>query len=57
MRKVLFYIEFLNWRIGKGIYILFVGLLTFNTTFKSDEACGIMIFLVGLFNIIVGFMN
>ena len=57
IRRIIVYIEFLGGRIGKGIYILFVGLLVFDNEFTSDMAFGIIIFLVGIFNVIVGLIR
>lgn len=36
IRRILIYIEFLNGRIGKGSYILFLGLLIYNEERKAD---------------------
>ena len=57
IRKVLVYVEILSGRKGKGFYLLFVGLLVFDTTYTSDTVCGLIIFLVGVYNILVGFMR
>lgn len=56
-RKVLVYIEFLKHRIGKGIYVMLVGLLLFDENRKTDMFCAILIFLVGTFNLVVGCMR
>jgi hypothetical protein len=56
-RKVLVYIEFLKSRIGKGIYVMLIGLLIFDENRRTDTLCAIMIFLVGTFNLVVGFMR
>ena len=57
IKRILVYVEFLNGRIGKGIYILFVGLLVFDESRKVDMAVSIVIVLVGFFNILVGCMR
>eukprot|EP00347_Sterkiella_histriomuscorum_P011989 403370320 len=56
-RKVLVYLEFLKSRLGKGMYIILVGLLVFDETRKLDMFTGIGLVLVGLFNIIVACMR
>ena len=57
VRRVLIYIEFLNGRVGKGIYLILVGLLMFDVTSTCDEIIGILIFMIGVFNILVGCMK
>ena len=47
------YLEFLKSRIGKGMYVILVGLLIFDETRKFDMFVGISLILVGLFNVIV----
>eukprot|EP00347_Sterkiella_histriomuscorum_P000686 403374892 len=56
-RKVLVYLEFLKSRLGKGMYVILVGLLVFDETRKLDMFTGIGLVLVGLFNIIVACMR
>lgn len=57
IRRVIVYVEFLNGRIGKGVYIVFVGLLIFDENRRADMAFAIVIVLVGFFNILVGCMR
>ena len=54
IKKVLVYIEFLSGRIGKGMYIIFIGLMMFDNVLKNDMIIGIVVFLIGVINIIVG---
>ena len=53
-KKVLAYIEFLKYRMGKGVYVMLVGLLLFDENRKTDMFSAITIVLVGFFNLIVG---
>ena len=57
IKKILVYIEFLNGRMGKGLFIVFIGLLMFDEKFKSDLFIGIAVFLIGVFNIMVSCMK
>ena len=52
VKRVLVYVEFMSGRAGKGFFILFVGLLIFDSVRKSDMAISIILVLVGIFNII-----
>lgn len=54
---VIMYLEFLKGRIGKGMYVILVGLLVFDDDRTIDTVLGIIITLVGIFNIIVGCMR
>src|SRR4051812_28608062 len=56
-KKVLVYLEFLKSRIGKGIYVILVGLLVFDDDRTADTTIGIILCLFGLFNIIVSCMR
>jgi len=56
-KKMLVYLEFLKGRLGKGFYVLLIGLLIFDQTNKADMALGVSLTLVGIFNIIVGCMR
>lgn len=51
--KVIVYLEFLKGRIGKGIYIILLGLLIFDENRKPDMFLGIALAAVGIFNIVV----
>jgi hypothetical protein len=56
-KKVIIYVEFLDGRFGKGLFVILVGLLTFDEDRKFDEFVGIALTLVGIFNIIVACMR
>jgi drug/metabolite transporter (DMT)-like permease len=57
IRRVVVYVEFLNGRIGKGLYVVFVGLLLFDETRKWDMIFAIVMVLVGFLNILLGCMR
>lgn len=57
IKRVIAYVEILNNRIGKGVYIIFVGLLLFDEKRKSDMLISIFIVLIGLFNVMVSCMR
>ena len=52
--NLLVYVEFLDSRLGKGAYILFVGMLMFDETRLRDIAFALYVVLTGIFNIILG---
>lgn len=52
-KPVIVYVEFLKSRIGKGMYVILVGLLIFDESRKFDMFMGILLVLVGIFNLIV----
>ena len=54
---MLIYLQFLKGRLGKGFYVMLVGLILFDETRKVDMVMGISLVLVGLFNLIVGCMR
>jgi hypothetical protein len=56
-KKVLVYVEFLSGRAGKGLYIMFVGLLIFDATRPSDMGIAILLVLIGIFNVLIGCMR
>ena len=56
-KKLLIYCEFLKSRVGKGLFVILVGLLTFDQDRKFDMFVGIGLTLVGIFNIIVACMR
>ncbi|CDW89795.1 UNKNOWN [Stylonychia lemnae] len=56
-KRVIAYVEFLKSRIGKGLYVILVGLLIFDENRKFDMFVGITLFLNGVFNIIVSCMR
>ncbi len=55
--RILVYFEFLKSRIGKGFYIILVGLLVFDERRKISMSLGIALVLVGFFNVIVSCMR
>lgn len=57
LKKILVYVEFLKGRMGKGIYIIIVGLLIFDETRTYDMAISIILVIVGILNIIVSCMR
>jgi hypothetical protein len=56
-KKMLIYLEFLKGRLGKGFYVMLVGLILFDESRKVDLIMGITLVLVGIFNLIVGCMR
>lgn len=56
-KNMLIYLEFLKSRLGKGFYVMLVGLIIFDETRKADLILGIGLVLVGIFNLIVGCMR
>jgi hypothetical protein len=57
IRRVIVYVEVLNTRLGKGFYILFVGLLLFDEKRKIDMLLAIFVVLIGIFNVLVACMR
>ena len=57
VKRVILYIEFLNGRRGKGFFILLIGILVFDESRTCDLITGVLVFLIGLFNLIVGFIK
>ena len=55
--SVLAYLQFLRSRLGKGLYLVLIGLLTFDDRQKFDVLIGIAMVLVGVFNIMVSCMR
>ena len=55
--RMLDYIAFLRGRAGKGIYLLLVGVLTFDDARNTDAIIGVTLFLIGIFNILVACMR
>lgn len=53
---VLKYIEFLTSFYGKGLFQLFIGILLFDDTRTEDIFASVMLSLIGLFNIVVGYI-
>lgn len=55
--KVLAYVMFLSGRLGKGMFLVFVGLLLFDEERKSDMGISICLVLIGFFNIMISCMR
>ena len=55
--SVLAYCQFLRSRLGKGLYLVLIGLLVFDDRNLSDMIIGIAMVLVGVFNVIVSCMR
>ncbi len=55
--RILVYFEFLKSRLGKGLYLVLVGLLIFDERRNISISLGITLVLVGFFNIIVSCMR
>ena len=53
---VLKYIEFLTSSYGKGLFQLFIGILLFDDSRSEDIFASVSLSLIGLFNIIVGYI-
>jgi len=53
---VLKYIEFLTSSYGKGLFQLFIGILLFDDSRSEDIFASVILSLIGLFNIIVGYI-
>lgn len=49
--SVLKYFEFLGYNYGRGIFMIFVALLLFDTNYPVDTTVSIFMTLVGLFNV------
>ena len=52
-QRFLKYFEFLGYQYGKGMFMIFVALLIFDTTYPVDLAVSIMMSLVGVFNLVL----
>ena len=50
---VLKHFEFLSFQWGKGMFMIFVGLLLFDTAYPVDSSISIMMIVVGIFNMIL----
>ena len=55
--SVLAYCQFLRSRLGKGLYLVLIGLLIFDDRNRYDMLIGIAMVLVGIFNVIVSCMR
>jgi COPI associated protein len=55
--SVLIYLQFLRSRMGKGLFLVLLGLLVFDDRTKYDVLIGITLVLVGIFNVIVSCMR
>lgn len=52
-QTILKYFQFLGLLHGKGLFMIFVALLLFDTDYPVDIAASILISLVGIFNLVV----
>ena len=57
VRKVIAQVMFLNSRMGKGMFLVFIGLLLFDEERKSDMGISICLVLIGFFNIMISCMR
>ena len=57
IKKIITLVMFLNSRFGKGIYLVFIGLILFDEDRKSDMAISIITVLIGFFNIMISCMR
>lgn len=55
--STLIYLEFLRSRLGKGLFLVLIGLLVFDDRSRYDVMIGIAMVLVGVFNVIVSCMR
>ena len=55
--SILAYCQFLRSRLGKGLYLVLIGLLVFDDRNRYDMLIGIAMVLVGIFNVIVSCMR
>jgi len=55
-RRVLKYVLFLKSQAGRGIFIMFVGLLVFEEKHANDIATSITLILIGAFNLIIAWV-
>lgn len=53
---VLKYIEFLTSFYGKGLFQLFIGILLFDNSRSEDIFASVLLSLIGLFNMVVGYI-
>ena len=51
--RILKYFEFMAGQWGKGMFMIFVALLLFDTNYPADAVISICVVLCGLFNILV----
>ena len=51
---VLKYIEVLITNVGKGLFLLFIGILLFDDSRSIDLTASIVLSFIGIFNIIIG---
>ena len=56
-KKVIVYIEFMRGRLGKGVFIVLVGLLIFEVEKVVELVFSCLIILIGIINIVVSFMR
>ena len=53
VKKIMDYIQFLKTRIGKGIYLIFIGLLVMDPSRIYEIVISMIFFFIGSFNIVV----
>lgn len=56
-KKIIVYIEFMRGRLGKGIYIVLVGLLIFDVSRIVELVFSCMLILIGMTNIVASCMR
>ena len=53
MERFLKYFEFMAGQWGKGMFMILVGLLLFDTKYPADVVFSIMLLLIGSFNLLI----
>ena len=54
IKKVLLYLQFLKGYIGRGVFIILVGLILYNDDRKLDMVVAVFLTVAGAFNIVIG---
>ena len=52
-QRVLKYFQFIGLLYGKGMFMVFIALLLFDTQYPVDIAVSVLMSLVGIFNVVV----
>jgi hypothetical protein len=55
-RSIIKYVMFLKSQSGRGIFLVFVGLLIFNPKYPADIAISIYLAMAGLFNLVIAWV-
>jgi hypothetical protein len=55
--KIIFYMEFMKGRLGKGIYLIIIALLIFDEKRNIEMCISLILVVVGFFNIMVSTMR